>query len=148
MKLKQNSTKVHQKTNLSPKSWILPTKRFPSRKAVKRRALLIQPPKGIKHPIISLGKQKQQVKISTKMYLKAFFSKFGTFGDLDLCERMGDLVCILETSLQKQMDFQLLFHPCGISEQAFGRHCTDGLYQGFCDTSGCNAGYRVKQEPD
>ena len=148
-KLKEISTTVHQKTNLKSKirdiTYLIPPSLPPSRKAVKRRALPIQSQKGIKHPIISLGKQKQLAKASTKMYLIAFLSKFGTFGDLDLYERMGDLVCILETSLQKQMDFQLLFHPCGISEQAFGRLCTDRLYRGFCDTSSCNAGYRLKQ---
>ena len=35
-------------------------------------------------------------------------------------------------------------YPCGISEQAFGSRCADGLYRGFRDTSGCNAGYILR----
>ena len=37
-------------------------------------------------------------------------------------------------------------YPCGISEQAFESRCADGLYRGFCDTSGCNAGFTTGEE--
>ena len=56
----------------------------PPEKAVKRRALLIQPQKCIKHTKISLWntKQKNRPKEAWKMYSKAVSFKFGTFGDL------------------------------------------------------------------
>lgn len=83
----------------------------PPEKAVKRRALLIQPQKCIKHTKISLWntKQKNRPKEEWKMYSKAVSFKFGTLFWLSIWE-MRDSVCIPETSLQKQMDFRLLFH--------------------------------------
>ena len=44
------------------------------------------------------------------------------------------------TSAQVEFE-ELKPFPCGISEQAFGSRFADGLNRGFCDTSGCNAGY-------
>ena len=50
----------------------------------------------------------------------------------------------LQLTNQKWIDRSV--YPCGISEQAFGSRFADGLYRGFYDTCGCNAGYHTWAE--